>query len=67
MNKAFTITSKNDFKKYDNIWKTATSQGDGYTTCCLLDYLVFKEYYKMIATDLNKKALEADPKVTQQI
>ena len=30
---------KNNLITYYNIRKTATSQGDDYTTCCLLDYL----------------------------
>ena len=28
---------------YENIRKTATGQGDDYTTGCLLDYPYFKE------------------------
>ena len=38
-----------------------------YTTGCLLDYTYFKKYYKMIAIDLNKQVLDADPKAIQQI
>ena len=34
--------------------KTATGQGDDYTTGCLLDCNYFKEYYKMVAIDLSK-------------
>ena len=46
----------------------ATGQGDDYTTGCLLDYLCFKKYYKLIAIDLSKQQkLDADPKVIQQI
>ena len=46
----------------------ATSQGDNYTTCCLLNYIYFKNYYKMILIDLSKQqALDADPKAIQQI
>ena len=30
--------AKNNLKTYDNIRKIATSQGDYYTTCCLLGY-----------------------------
>ena len=53
---------------YENITKIATGQGDGYTTGCLLDYICFKNYYKMIAVDLSKQqALDADPKAIQQI
>ena len=58
----------NDIKRYENIRKIATGQGDDYTTGCLLDYLYFKENYKMIATDLSKQqALDADPRVIQHI
>ena len=45
----------NNLKKYDNIRKIATGQSDDYTTGFLLDYLYFKNYYKLIATDLSKK------------
>ena len=45
-----------------------TSQGDDYTTGCLLDYNYFKEHYKLIAVDLSKQqAFDADPKAMQQI
>ena len=58
----------NDVKTYENIRKIATGQGDDYTTDCLLDYIYFKDYYKMIAVDLSKQqALNADPKAIQQI
>ena len=53
---------------YENIRKIATGQGDDYTTGCLLDYIYFKNYYKMIAVDLSKQqVLDADPKAIQQI
>ena len=55
-------------KTYKNFIKIATGQGDDYITGCLLDYSYFKDYYKMIAIDLSKQqALDADPRVTQQI
>ena len=48
---------------YENIRKIATSKGDDYTTGGLLDYLYFKDSYKMIAVDLSKQqALDADPR-----
>ena len=40
---------KNNLRTYDNIRKITTGQGDDYTTGCLLDYLYFKNYYKIIA------------------
>ena len=39
---------RNNLIAYDNIPKIVTSQGDDYTTGCLLDY-----NYKMIAIDLS--------------
>ena len=53
---------KNNLKTYDYIRKIATSQGDHYTTGCLLDYPYFEKYYKLIAIDLD-----VDPKAIQQI
>ena len=32
----------NDKITYENIRKIATSQGDDYTTGCLIDYIYFK-------------------------
>ena len=48
-----------------NIQKIATGQADGYATGCLLDYNYFNNYYKMIAIDLSKQALDSDPKIIQ--
>ena len=54
---------KNDKVTYDNIRKINVGKGDDYTAGCLLDYIYFKKYYKMIAIDLSKQqALDADPK-----
>ena len=51
---------------YENVRKIAVGQGDHYTTGCLLDYISFKNHYKMIAADLSKQqALDADPKAIQ--
>ena len=55
-------------KQYDKIRKTATGQGDDYTTGCLLDYHYFKDHYDIIAVDLSKqKELDADSRAVQQI
>ena len=52
-------------KKYDEVRKTATGQGDDYTKVWLLD---FDKNYKLIAADLNKqKSLHVDPRTIQQI
>ena len=54
-------------KQYDEIRKISTGQGDDYTTRCLLDFVYFKNNYRLIAADLSKqKALDADPKAIQQ-
>ena len=59
----------NDFiKQYNEVRKVSTGQGDDYTTGCLLDYVYFKDNYRLIAVDLSKqKALDADPRAIQQI
>ena len=58
---------KNYMKTYDNK-KTAIGQWDDYRIGCLLDYIDFREIYKFIAKDLSKQqALNANPKVIQQI
>ena len=55
-------------KKYDEIRKIATGEGDDYAKGCLLDYKYFKDHYQLIAVDLNKqKELDADPGAIQQI
>ena len=55
-------------KQYDEIRKTATGQGDDYTTGCLLNYQYFKDHYNLIAADLSKqKELNADSRAIQQI
>ena len=57
-----------DCGTYDNVRKIATDQGDNYTARCLLDYVYFENYYKMIAIDLSKQqALDADLKAVQQV
>ena len=59
---------KNNLRMHDNIRKTATGQGDDYPTRCFLDYLYFKEYYKLISIDWSKQIkLDAVPKAIQQI
>ena len=56
----------NSIKTYENIGKTATGQGDDYTTGCLLHYSYVKENYNMIAIDLSKQqAIDPDPRVIQ--
>ena len=41
----------NDLKKqYDKVRKALTGQGDDYTTGCFLDYVYFKENYRLICS-----------------
>ena len=64
----FDLPVKNNKVTYENIRKFAAGQGDDYTTGCLLDYPYVKDSYKMITVDLSKQqALDADPRVIQQI
>ena len=64
----FDQPGKNVKRTYKNIIKIATGEGDDYTTGCFLDYIYFKNYYKMIVIDLSKQqALDADPKAIQEI
>ena len=59
---------KSNLRTYDSIGKILAGQRDDYTTGCLLDNFYFKDYYKMIVTDLSKQqAFDADPKAIQQI
>ena len=46
----------NDTKTYENVRKTATGQGDDYTTGCLLENPYLKE-----------QTFDADPRAIQQI
>ena len=64
----FDQSVKNDKRTYDNNQMITTGQRDDYTTACLLDYIYFKNYFKMIDTDLSKQQeLDADPKANEQI
>ena len=64
----FDQSVKNNKATYENIKKLATLQGDDYITGFLLDYMQFKNYFKLIAVDLSKqKALDPDLKAIQQI
>ena len=55
-------------KRYGEIRKLTTGQGESYTTGCLLDHDYIKNCYRLKAAHLNKqKELDADPKAIQQI
>ena len=56
-----------DIKRFEEIRKLTTGQGEDYTTGCLLDYDYVKSHYKLIAVDLSRqKELDVDPKAIQQ-
>ena len=44
-------------KKYNEISKVLTGQGDDYTAGCLLDFSYFEKNYRLIEADLSKKKL----------
>ena len=45
---------KNDLRLYDDFRKITTGQVVDNTTGCLLDYVFFKKYYKLIGIDFSK-------------
>ena len=55
-------------KQHDEVRKVSTGQDDDCNTRCLLDYVYFKDNYRLITVDLSKqKALDADRRAIQQI
>ena len=66
-----------DIKRYQEISKLTTGQGENYTTGCLLDYEYISLYTNIVIiilytntnnVDLSRqKELDGDPKATQQI
>ena len=57
-----------DIKRYEEIRKLTTGQGEDYIRGCLLDYDFIKNHYRLIAIDFSrKKELDVDPKAIQQI
>ena len=42
-----------DIKRYEEIRKLTTGQGEDYTTGCLLNYKYIKNHYRVIAVDLK--------------
>ena len=47
-------------KKYDEVRKISTGEGDDYTTGCLLDYSYFENNYKLIAAYLSKRRFKSN-------
>ena len=61
-------TIDSDIKRYKEIRKLTTGQGENYTTVCFLDYVYIKSHYRLIAVDLSRqKEIDADPKAVQQL
>ena len=61
-------TINSDIKRYEEIKKLLTEQGEDYPTGCLLRYEHIKNHYRLIAVDLNRlKELDADLKAIQPI
>ena len=51
-----------DIKRYEEIRKLTTRQGEDYITGCLLDYDYIKNHFRLTAVDLSRqKELGADP------
>ena len=43
-----------DVKRFEEIKKLITGQGEDYANGCFLDYEYVKEHYSLIAVDLNR-------------
>ena len=57
-----------DVKRYEEIANLTTSQGEDYTTRCLLDCEYIKNHCRLIAVDFGRQnKLDAHLKATQQI
>ena len=57
-----------EIKRYEEIRKLTTGQGEDYTTGYLLDNNYIKNHYRLIVVDLSRqKELDADLKAIQQI
>ena len=57
-----------DIKRYEEIRKLTTGQGEDYTSRCLLDYDYIKNHYSVIAVDVSReKELDSYRKAIQQI
>ena len=59
---------KKDQRTYGNTHKITTGQADDYTTDSLLDYVHFKNCYKIISIELTKQqALDANRKQNDKL
>ena len=55
MSSSMEKTIDSDIKRYEEIRKLATGQGEDYTTGCLLDYDYIKNHYRLMAVDLSRQ------------
>lgn len=64
----FDLPVKVEISTFCNIQKIATGQSKWLNNSLSTKFCLFKEYYKMIATDLSKeKTQDIDPKSIKQI
>ena len=57
-----------DKKRYEEIRKLTTGQGEDYTTSCLSNYYFNKSNYRLLSVDLSRqKKLDSDSKTIKQI
>ena len=55
-------------KRYEEIRKLTTGQGQDYITGFLIEYGYIKSHYRLVAVDLSRqKESDVDPKAIQQI
>ena len=67
-NNFYDKATDSDVKRYEEIRKLTTEQGEDYTTGCLLDYDYIKNHYRLVAVDLSRqKELGSNPKAIQKI
>ena len=53
---------------YDEVRKTAIGKGDDYAVGCFLDFIYFKNDYKIVCCNLSRQnILDSDPRSIQQI
>ena len=51
-------TTDSDIKRYEEIWKLTTGQGEDDTTGCLLDYDYIKNHYRLTLIWVGTKILK---------
>ena len=56
-----------DIKRYEEVRKLTTGQGEDYSTAYLLNHDYIKNHYTLIAVDLRQKRIRSNPKAIQPI